>query len=70
MAQAQLPFSVFFNVKLFRGRAEGATAHLGPGCQEHGCHHLLPLSEKGWSFWNCQLQKTVLSKSRAASTPG
>ena len=45
----QIPFSVFFNVKLLRGRAEGPTAHLGPGCQEHGCHHLVSLSEKDWS---------------------
>ena len=45
----RLPFSVFFNVKLLRGRDEGPTAHLGPGCQEHGCHHLISLSEEDWS---------------------
>lgn len=46
----QLPFPIFFNLKLLRGRAEGPTAHLGPDCQKHGCYHLLSLSEKGWSF--------------------
>lgn len=43
----QLPSSVFFNLTLLRGRAEGLTAHLGPGRQQHGCHQLVSLSEKG-----------------------
>ena len=39
----------FFDLKLLTGRPEEPTAHLGPGCQEHGCHCLVSLSEKGWS---------------------
>lgn len=41
--------SQFLQFETTRGRAEGLTAHLGPGCQEHGCHHLVSLSERGWS---------------------